>query len=437
MKKAILIVVGTFILQLVFSSPFQERFKSRIPPPQQYDSAITYVHGESLVRQHFDGRGVKVGIIDVGFKNADTHPALQDVFKEGRVVAVRDFVNPQRKDAFYEQQEKGDNHGTAVFKYIAGRDSFQQYGLATGASFYLARTDNGAKDFRAEEKYFSEALEWLHSQGVKLVNVSIGYNYGFEDPRENYLPSEMDGKTSFISQVAQKYVDEYGMIIVKSAGNDGSTPWRIITLPADAPSVISVGIIDKRKCKVGSSSEGPDFLQYVKPNVSCFNTIPGTSFAAPVITGMVACMLQKQPSLKPREVIDLLERTGHLYPYTNNYLGAGVPDASRVLAMMDNKEQRSPKQVREISVKENQSLINSTERQAVLYHKKDKWVVLREQPVSAESGVFRIVRPDSIAREKLVVVDKANLKVHVEAKKEIVSRTTLVTDKEMVEIIWQ
>src|SRR5688500_2204350 len=93
-----------------------------------HDSSILYVNGDFLKNNNLNGQNVKIGIIDVGFRNADTNVALRHVFDQGRVIAVKDFVNPMKSN-FFETKNWEDDHGTAVFKYIAGVDSAKLYGL--------------------------------------------------------------------------------------------------------------------------------------------------------------------------------------------------------------------------------------------------------------------------------------------------------------------
>ena len=52
----------------------------------------------------------------------------------------------------------------------------------------------------------------------------------------------------------------------------------------------------------------------------------GTSFASPIMSGMVACLWQACPELTAKEVIELVRRSGDRTDYPDNIYGYGVPD---------------------------------------------------------------------------------------------------------------
>jgi subtilisin family serine protease len=132
--------------------------------------------------------------------------------------------------------------------------------------------------------------------------------------------------------------DKKGILIIVSAGNEGDDrSWRIISTPADAQGVLAIGATNAKLWnRIGYSSIGPESLPYLKPNVSCFS-LYGTSLSAPVITGFAACVMQANPKLTNKQVMELIEKSSHLYPYGNNYVGYGVPQASRAIALLKNQ----------------------------------------------------------------------------------------------------
>jgi hypothetical protein len=202
--------------------------------------------------------------------------------------------------------------------------------------------------------------------------------------------------------------------------------------------VITVGATDEKKDKKEFSSEGPDFLPYLKPDISCINYTGGTSFSAPAITGIVACMLQKDPHLSNARIKEILRRSGHLYPYGNNFEGYGVPDAAGILQLMDHPD-LAPDSASRLMPKNDtvQIDLSSEEKVLTLFHKRDKWIVLRQDKQDSTGGkVVTIQRPAPCKRSHLVVDDKIQSKYHLEAKTETVARTTVVTNKRVVEILW-
>lgn len=400
-------------------------------------NALVQVNGTAFVKAGLSGKNVKIGIIDAGFYNADADSTLHMFFSTGRAPYARDYIYPG--DArLYAKNSDMDWHGTQVWSLIGGSDpTGLKYGLATDASFFLARTDDGGKEYSGEQDNFRKALSWLKSQKVRLVSTSLGYNYGFDNPSENYVPDDMNGNTTIISRAAEEAILEDSMIIVASAGNEGDNAWKILSAPADAKDVIAVGATDENRNKRELSSEGPDFLTYLKPNISCYNYKGGTSFSAPVITGMIACMLQKDPRLTSASIMSLLEKSGHLYPYGNNYEGYGVPDAARILQLMDDPNHDFKKGRKIIATDNTVSIpLDKSENELTLFHKKDDWVVLEQKKISALGNPFVLTRPGEIVRSKLIVDDKTHEKYHIVDKMEKVMRTTVVSGDRVYEIIW-
>ena len=359
---------------------------------------MSQIQSEAFTRSNITANGVTIGIIDAGFYGADSSHSLRQVFSNNRVLGIRDYVKPnQPAQWLYTLAESySDMHGTEVMAAIAGidRNDQVQYGTALNAKFYLARTDYSLREWRGEEDNWIAAMEWMDSLGVKLINTSLGYARGFTDPLENYTPSQMDGKTSAISKAAQIAVDKKGILLVVSAGNEGEDKnWRIVSTPADAKGVLAVGATNMRLWnRIGYSSIGPEFLPYLKPNVSCFS-LYGTSLSAPVITGFAACLMEANPTLTNKEIMSLIEKSAHLYPYGNNFVGYGVPSATRALAL--SKAPYLPSLSKTITVK-GRSLdlaVETKEPMLVVYHKKNKKDVLSQGVVKVQDGRISFKRP--------------------------------------------
>ncbi|PWJ42977.1 S8 family serine peptidase [Sediminitomix flava] len=343
-------------------------------------SAIKQLKPEAFFEENLDGKGVKIGVIDAGYFEADSNKELKSLFENDRILAHRDFVNPTKEEFFSEMETSLDSHGTTVLTMMAGKPSrSSRKGLAPEAYFYLARTDHGVNEFRGEEDYWVQAIEWLDSLGVKLVNTSLGYASGFDDPKEDYAPSQMDGKTSKIALASEIAVNEKGMLLVVSAGNEGLKPsWRVLSTPADAKGVLSVGATDLQGRKMGYSSIGPEDLAYLKPNVSCYS-LNGTSFSAPVITGFVACLWQKFPEASNKEIYDAIEKSSNLYPYGNNFVGYGVPDAAKALQILEGKTVINSRLEKAIGLDEVALRLKKRGGYVTVFDKKDDRNVLRQR----------------------------------------------------------
>ena len=128
-----------------------------------------------------------------------------------------------------------------------------------------------------------------------------------------------------------------------SAGNSGNSSWGYIGAPADAPSVLTVGAVDAQEESAYFSSYGPTADGRVKPDVlaqglyayainSSGNISPanGTSFSAPIITGLVACLWQSCPSLTVAELRQAIKESADLFTMPTAHRGYGIPNFEAV-----------------------------------------------------------------------------------------------------------
>ncbi|MEQ6118442.1 S8 family serine peptidase [Reichenbachiella sp. MALMAid0571] len=360
--------------------------------------ALEQIEGEFFVDKELTGKGVKIGIIDGGFLEANKKEGLAHIFKNNLVKAYKDFITPELKE-YGGSKYADDGHGTEVWEQISGVNAERnvRFGLATEADFYLARTDDGRKEYRQEEEYLIQALEWMEKQEVKLVNISLGYSNGFDNPKENYLPKQIDGKFSAITRAAGIASEEKGMLLVVSAGNDGNNDFKVLSTPADAKGVITVGATNFRTWnKAIYSSIGPEKLGYMKPNVSCFAS-NGTSFSAPVITGLSACIMQMDSTLTNFDILSIIEQSAHLYPFGNNFIGYGVPSCEKAFELVKSHKHKN------VSEKDKQFVVSQKNKielkipesfkELVLYHKSDSVNVLFQEKATCKDSIVSLVKP--------------------------------------------
>jgi subtilisin family serine protease len=405
-----------FVADVVMIDPGFYIARTQPTEKAQMAPVMSQVQANAFLKENITAKDVTIGVIDAGFYGADSSLSLSQVFSNKRILGVRDYVKPGRPgDLLFSTAESfSDMHGTEVLAAIAGIDYQDQvqYGMATNAKFYLARTDYSMREYRGEEDNWIAAMEWMDSLGVRLINTSLGYAKGFSDPKENYQPSQMDGKTSAISKAAQIASDKKGIMIIVSAGNEGDDKsWGIVSAPADAKGVLSVGATNgKLWNRIGYSSVGPEFLSYVKPNVSCFS-LYGTSLSAPVITGFAACLLQANPHLSNKELISLIEKSSHLYPYGNNYIGYGVPQASRALALV--KAPYLPNNSKLVTVKGRTCEVDVTSQDSMVavYRKKNEKDVIAQQVAKVQNGKVSLKRQNN---EKFTTIDLRDYVVEVQ-----------------------
>jgi len=362
--------------------------------------ALEQIDGQYFSDRGLTGKGVKIGIIDGGFLEANKKDGLSHLFKNKQVKAYKDFITPELKE-YGGSKYADDGHGTEVWEQISGINAKRkvQFGLATEAEFYLARTDDGRKEYRKEEEYLIQALEWMEKQGVKLVNISLGYSNGFDNPKDNYLPQHINGEYSAITRAARIAAEEKGMLLVVSAGNDGDNDFKVLSAPADAKGVITVGATNfKTWNKAIYSSIGPESLGYMKPNISCFAS-NGTSFSAPVITGMSACIMQMDGTLTNSEILAIIEQSAHIYPYGNNFVGYGVPSCEKAFELVANRKKKfiSKKDKRFVSKKNKiQVQIPESFYELVLYHKSDSINVIYQKKLTTKDSILLLEKPKGV-----------------------------------------
>ena len=288
---------------------------------------IDMLNGTKLHNLGFRGKGMTIAIIDGGFHNADTIKLLDNV----KILGTHNFVRPNRS-VYAENQ-----HGTNVLSCMGANRPGSMVGTAPDAGYWLLASEDTYSETPAEEDTWTAALEFADSVGADVVNSSLGY-MSFDDTTMNVKYSELDGKAHLISRSAS-LASSRGIMVVNSAGNSGNDPWRKIGIPADASDIITVGAVyDSKKfapfTSIGFSADGR-----VKPDVSArglastvirangrIGHASGTSFSSPITAGMVACLMQALPELKPAEIIELLHRCGDRSQHPDNIFGYGVPD---------------------------------------------------------------------------------------------------------------
>ncbi|MEM7512841.1 MAG: S8 family serine peptidase [Bacteroidota bacterium] len=285
---------------------------------------------DTLAAHGLTGKGITIAIIDAGFKYADKHPALERLRTDNRILATKDFYEGG------ENVYKHSDHGTQVLACLAGYYEETPLGAAYDANYLLARTEHESKESVVEEDYWIAALEWAVEQGADIVSTSVNFT------DHHYTTAQMDGKTSAASKAAA-IAAQKGCLIVCAMGNEGDSKWEIMGAPADAPEVLSVGgSLPMLRAHIPFASIGPNASGGLKPNVAGpayvlttgkkdqYSIQAGTSFACPLVAGIAACMLQKSPDLQPTQIISIMQRLGHHFPYYDFYLGFGVPDVRKI-----------------------------------------------------------------------------------------------------------
>lgn len=301
-----------------------------------YGSMYKQIHlheGEYLHNLGFTGNGITIALLDAGFNNYQYNPALDSLRLQNRILGEWDFVEN------HASVQEDHPHGTQCLSVIASNRPGILVGSAPHARFWLFRTENTLGEFPVEEQNWIAAAEFADSAGADMIASSLGYAQ-FDNPDYNYSYADRDGNTSMITRAADLAAKK-GMIVVNSAGNFGtsSSDLRYVLCPADGDSVLAVGGIDEYGQIVSLSSWGPNSNGVVKPNVVSLaqgaiyangsgnaSSGIGTSYAAPNICGLIACLWQAFPEFTNMEILDYVQKSADRYDNPDHRYGYGIPN---------------------------------------------------------------------------------------------------------------
>jgi serine protease AprX len=301
----------------------------------------------------FTGRGVTIAMVDAGF-----YPHADLVRPSNRIRAMVDAggdhirverfgPNDDPRWAGWNADDGSRWHGLMT-SAAAGGNGFASRGLYRGlapdAELVLVRARDTSG--RITSASITRALAWLDANreafGIRVASISLG-----GDATGMLESSEVDAAVA-------RLVDA-GVAVIVAAGNDGQ---RNIVPPATAPAAVTVGGLDDRNVfdtstrelwhsSFGATWMGNEKPELVAPSVwvaapvlpmtdvareaaelfarrskgdwSCepriaelklitpfYQHVEGTSFAAPIVSGIVACMLQANALVTPRDVRSLL-----------------------------------------------------------------------------------------------------------------------------------
>ena len=183
-------------------------------------------------------------------------------------------------------------HGTAVASLMIGR-SPRFRGAAPGSELYAADVYCGLPTGGSVDAV-AEAFSWLAREHVPVINVSLV------------------GPANVTLENVVRLVNARGHVIVAAVGNDG--PAAPPLYPASYPDVVGVTAVDGRRrvlseaCRgrqVKLSAPGAD-MSAANPAQS-FVLVRGTSFAAPIVAGLLADELHAPEVEAARRAVAALE----------------------------------------------------------------------------------------------------------------------------------
>lgn len=329
----------------------------------------------------FTGRGVTLALVDSAFY---PHPDL--VRPRNRIKAWADAtaapVVSERYGADDEPRWPRSDarraaqwHGLMTSAVAAGNGCLSHglyRGIASDVELVLVQVADG--EGRIGNAAIERALRWLHEHrselGVGVVNLSLG-----GDPVSPLAGNPVDAAVAALVQD--------GVTVVVAAGNDGE---RRLVPPGTAPDALTIGGLDDRNTfddadnalwhgNYGETAAGALKPELVAPSLWVvapllpatqtaleaerlfarraagdaavearlgelklvtphYQHVEGTSFAAPVVAGVVAGMVQANPRLTPRRIRELLTAAAHPVPGAPpERQGAGALHAGRAVTL--------------------------------------------------------------------------------------------------------
>lgn len=345
------------------------------------DSEDVFNYGESglqnaminiaaLHNKGYTGKGIRIAVLDAGFDAVDTLDVFDSLRAQKRIIAAYDFVEKNDTSLFRE-----DKHGMQVLSTIVANLPGEMVGTAPHASVLLARTENSRSETQQEEHNWVSAVEWADSIGVDVIHTSLGY-HDFDNDDEDYKYEDMDGNTAIITRAADMAAAR-GILVTTSAGNEGSYGWGYITAPCDGDSILCIGSVNKNGRYSSFSSRGPTADGRIKPDIVAMGSrsvvasprnyitnSDGTSFAAPIVAGMVACIRQAHPDRSITDIFQAIRLSGNRFTEPDEKYGYGIPDAGFADSLLSNvkdlstvviepKEIKPPKESSEVVFTEN------------------------------------------------------------------------------------
>lgn len=269
--------------------PGEGRGKTREPTPEEPTPTeptlqpvpwgISRINADKMWSTN-TGSGIIVAVLDTGVDI--NHPDLKS-----NIFSCVSYVGGNCEDWH--------GHGTHVSGTIlAVNDEFGVVGAAPSAK--LLSIQVCTPDGRCYVDALTKGIEEARYANAKVISMSLGGSYPFG--------------SVFETEMRNAY--SQGITIVVASGNSGAD----VKYPAAYPETIAVGATDSNDVVASFSSRGLN-LDVVAPGVSIFSnwigsyftTASGTSMATPHVSGAVALLLQKDPSLAPEEVRTILRNS--------------------------------------------------------------------------------------------------------------------------------
>jgi serine protease AprX len=272
------------------------------------------------------GRGIGVAVIDTGIDG--NLPDFRGASGKSRVIATA-VTNP---DASTVMDTYG--HGTHVAGIIAGNSDYRNVsdplrgkfaGIAPDANLVSIKVSDDSGNATVLDVIYGLqfAVDHQSAYNIRVVNMSLD-----STTPQSYKLDPLDA--------AVESAWFHGLVVVVAAGNRGDDPDAVQYAPANDPYVVTVGAVDTNGTvsprddviadwsSRGTTQDGFDkpevtapgahIVSVLAPNSTFASQCPscivdgqyisagGTSMAAPMVSGLVADMLQLHPNWSPAQV---------------------------------------------------------------------------------------------------------------------------------------
>ena len=211
------------------------------------------------------------------------------------------------------------SHGTGMAGAIFAHRKLM--GIAPSARLYAVHAfSSGAASAESTTFNILKGLEWASAKGVRVINMS------FAGPRDPSM------------ERALKAAHDKGIVLIAAAGNAG--PKSPPLYPGADPNVIAVTATDVND-KIFTGANRGRYIAVAAPGVDILVPAPdntyqlttGTSVASAEVSGLVALLLERNPTLGPEDVRKILTTSARRLSGKDrdDDFGSGLVDPSKAI----------------------------------------------------------------------------------------------------------